>query len=88
MIDNAGSWIRDARHPTVVTRALAYALVVGAILIIINHGDALLAGNISSSRFARMGLTAVVPYFVSTFSSVGAKRSFQRRSNSDTRGNE
>jgi hypothetical protein len=57
-----------------VRRALAYALVVGGILIAINHGDALLAGEISVGRVLKMALTALVPYCVSTASSVSAIR--------------
>jgi len=59
---------------SVVKRALKYALVVGSILIAINHGDALLRGELSVGRVFRMALTAVVPYVVSTLSSVGAMR--------------
>jgi hypothetical protein len=59
----------------VVRRALAYAVVVGGVLIAINHGDALLAGDLSGTRLLKMGLTAMVPYVVSTLSSVSALRS-------------
>jgi hypothetical protein len=58
----------------VVRRALAFALVVGSILIAINHGDAVLAGDVSPKRWLKMGLTALVPYVVSTWSSVLALR--------------
>jgi hypothetical protein len=34
-----------ARQPRVVRRALAYAVVVGSLLIAINHGHAILAGT-------------------------------------------
>ena len=67
-------WIKLACQPAVVRRGLAYAVVVGAILIVINHGDALLNGDITVSRLWRMGLTVLVPYMVSTLSSVGAMR--------------
>ena len=63
-----------ALERSVVRRALGYALVVGAILISINHGDALLRGEIDSRRLFKMGLTVLVPYCVSTLSSVGALR--------------
>ena len=61
----------------VVRRALGYAVVVGAVLIAINHGDALLAGQVERGRLWKMGLTLLVPYAVSTLSSVGALRSQQ-----------
>ena len=35
-------WLAVARERAVVLRALKFALVVGAVLIAINHGDALL----------------------------------------------
>lgn len=68
------SFMAVAVQPSIVRRALAYALVVGAILIAINHGDALLAGEISVGRVLKMALTALVPYCVSTASSVSAIR--------------
>ena len=63
-----------AVQPAVVRRALAYAVGVGALLIAINHGDALLRGDVDAGRWLRMGLTVLVPYCVSTASSVGAMR--------------
>jgi len=72
-------WLRLALSPPVVRRALKYAVVVGAILIAINHWDALLAGDLPGSRLAKMALTVCVPYLVSTFSSVGAMREAQSR---------
>ena len=56
-------------------RALRYAVIVGAVLISINHGDALLAGQLTLGRVLKMGLTVMVPYVVSTLSSVEALRS-------------
>lgn len=67
-------WLQTATEPAVVRRALKYAMVVGAILITINHGDALLRGDITTARLLKMGLTVMVPYLVSTSSSVGAIR--------------
>jgi len=59
----------------VVWRASGYAVVVGAILIAINHGDALLRGDVDAVRVVKMTLTPMVPYCVSTLSSIGALRS-------------
>jgi hypothetical protein len=64
----------------VVRRALAFAVVVGAILIGINHGDALLRGEIDSVRLWKMGITVLVPYSVPTLSSVSAIRTMGGRS--------
>jgi len=63
-----------AASPDVAARALKYAIVVGALLIAINHGTALLEGDVDSSLLWRMGLTVLVPYVVSTCSSVAAMR--------------
>lgn len=67
-------WIRQALARSVVVRALKYAVVVGAVLIAINHGDAILRGEWSASRVLKMILTVFVPYAVSTCSSVSATR--------------
>ncbi len=67
-------WFDVALQASVVRRALKYAVVVGAILITINHGDAILRGDVHGIRLFKMGLTVTVPYLVSTFSSVGALR--------------
>lgn len=72
------SWWQMARSGPVVSRACKYAVVVGAVLIAINHGDALLRGDLAESRLWRMGLTVLVPYVVSTLSSVGAMRQMSR----------
>lgn len=72
------SFIAIALQPNIVRRALGYAVVVGAILIAINHGDALLAGEITTGRSLKMLLTVFVPYCVSTASSVGAIRGMAR----------
>ena len=67
-------WFRLASGPTVVRRACLYAVFVGTLLIAINHGDAILRGDTSVARVLRMVLTAMVPYAVSTASSVSALR--------------
>ena len=66
--------LRLALNGAVVRRALLFAVVVGPILIAINHGDALLRGELGAERWLKMGLTVLVPYLVSTVSSVAALR--------------
>jgi hypothetical protein len=68
-------WLRLALDGAVVRRALRTAVFVGSILIGINHGDALLRGDVDGSRLFRICLTLLVPYGVSTTSSVAALRS-------------
>jgi hypothetical protein len=71
-------WLQLATRPAVMRRALGYAVVVGAVLIFINHGDAIVRGDISIGRLLRIVLTVTVPYVVSTASSVGALRDARR----------
>lgn len=68
------AWLRLAVSATVVRRSLGYAVVVGPILIVINHADAIAAGEIDPGLLLKMGLTFLVPYLVATLSSVGALR--------------
>ncbi|RMF28144.1 MAG: hypothetical protein D6765_06440 [Bacteroidetes bacterium] len=66
-----------ALSPSVVRRALLFAAVVGPILCTINHFDVILSGEVDLLCMVKMGLTFLVPYCVSTFSSVGAIRRMQ-----------
>jgi len=50
--------------PKFAPTALKVAVVVGSILFIINHGHALLNGNMGRDRWMSAGLTYLVPYFV------------------------
>ena len=63
-----------ALHPGTVRRALATAAVVGAILLAINHGDAIVRGTMDVDRWLRAALTVLVPYVVSTVSSVSTRK--------------
>ncbi len=65
---------RLATSPSVVRRSLGFALGVGGVLIAINHGDAIWAGAVEPKRWLQIGLTTMVPYCVSTASSVMAAR--------------
>ncbi len=73
-------WLDTAREPAVVRRALRVAGVVGPILISINHGTAILRGDVTIQRVLQMLLTVIVPYAVSTYSSVGAIHERQHHS--------
>jgi hypothetical protein len=76
-------FLQIATERAVVRRALGIATVVGAVLIAINHGDAILRGDVSFARVLRMVLTVMVPYCVSTYSSVAALRSQRTQQRSD-----
>ncbi len=56
--------------------ALKTALVVGTILVAINHGDVILAG--AAPVAWKIALTYCVPYCVATWGAIGAKRRFAR----------
>ena len=67
-------WLRLATHPATVRRALITAAIVGAILVAINHGDAILSGTMTAGRTLKAALTVLVPYLVSTVSSVSTRK--------------
>lgn len=83
--DDSASWWRVASSPSIVRRALRYAFGVGALLIAINHGDAIVRRDVSARRLVQMLLTVTVPYAVSTASSIGAMRDYSRRVERDRR---
>jgi hypothetical protein len=67
-----------ATSASVVRRAMVVAIVVGTILVAINHGDAIVRGDLGLGRLLRIALTVMVPYCVSTYSSVSALRASAR----------
>jgi hypothetical protein len=73
-------WLSLCFTKPVVRQAAWSALIVGTVLILINYGDAILQGNIHRAQLGRMCLTVMVPYIVSTVSSVNTIRSMQRGS--------
>jgi hypothetical protein len=50
-------------------------MVVGSLLVVINHGDALITLDIDVEALIQIFLTYLVPYAVSTYASVEAIRS-------------
>jgi hypothetical protein len=71
-------WLQVAFQRDVVRRALICVAIVGAVLIGINHGDTILRGELTAGRIVQIALTLLVPYCVSTFSSVAAIRDKHR----------
>ena len=51
-------------------RGLKFSIIVGSILVVINHGDRLLSGGVTVTQICQIGLTYLVPYIVSTLSSI------------------
>lgn len=65
-------WFAIATRPAIVKRSVRVALVVGTVLTLINQGGRLLALDIDAPTLARIVLTYIVPYCVSTWAAVGA----------------
>ena len=66
-------WLKSASHPATIRRACATSLMVGTLLVAINHGQAIIAGQITQERIFQMFLTVIVPCVVSTASSVATR---------------
>lgn len=69
------SWLKIALRRDVVLRGLCVGGIVGTILVAINQGDLLLAGDLPLNALWKIPLTYCVPYCVSTYASVSAIRS-------------
>jgi len=65
---------RIALRRDVVERSIRVAIVVGTILVLINHASGLMHANISLTEGVQMALTYCVPYCVATYASVQAIR--------------
>ncbi len=76
---NLQRWLPVARRPSVVRRAIKVSMIVGTLLVIINHLPYLWRGDVSWFRWFQIGLTYVVPYCVATWSSVSALLEAQQR---------
>ncbi|MEM1162503.1 MAG: nitrate/nitrite transporter NrtS [Pseudomonadota bacterium] len=72
--DCAPSFFQIAMDRSVRGRAFRIAAVVGTVLALINHGDRLLAMDLDGEAILKICLTFLVPYCVSTYSSVLAVR--------------
>ena len=79
------SWFSLCFSGSVVRRALITALIVGILLIALNHGDAIIKRQVDGDRLIRMVLTLAVPYVVSTISSVSALMSMEKRDQRESR---
>ncbi|MBS4052975.1 MAG: nitrate/nitrite transporter NrtS [Methylomonas sp.] len=62
-------WLKIALQKNILMRAIKVALVVGSILMLINHGDVILSNGLQIKEFIKITLTYLVPYCVSTYSS-------------------
>jgi hypothetical protein len=55
------------RYPPLVRRSAVVALIVGSVLLAINHGDTLLAGHWDWALAWKVPLTYLVPFVVATW---------------------
>lgn len=78
MSNAPSSFVALALSRKVVLSALKVSIIVGTLLALINHGGALINMEISADRVAQILLTYLVPYCVSTYSSVSAIQSHQK----------
>ena len=63
----------------VVLTAIKVAAIVGTMLALINHGPALVALTLTPQQIVQIALTYLVPYGVSTYSSVKMLESQQKQ---------
>lgn len=59
-------------------RAAVMALIVGNVIGLVNHGDKVLMGTMLQVDWIKAGLSFLIPYTVSTISSVLAIRDQER----------
>jgi hypothetical protein len=71
-------WLQLSCDRSVVLRGFAFSAIVGTILVVVNHGDALMNGDVSTARVMKIVITMLIPYCVSTVSSVGAMQTARR----------
>jgi hypothetical protein len=72
MTDTQNGFLSIAISPRVVKSAVRVSLLVGTILALINHGEAILALAVPRENLVQILLTYLVPYCVSTWSAVRA----------------
>ncbi len=71
--------LRIALRRDVTARGVRVSLIVGTLLVLINHGDAILSGHWTAREGIKIALTYLVPYGVSTYASVASLRKMERK---------
>jgi hypothetical protein len=67
------NWFSLALEVNTLKRSIKVAVIVGTLLMLINHGNIMISGEIERHHMLKILLTYFVPYLVSTYSSVEAK---------------
>ena len=70
MMNTFSTFISIAFSREVVKNSLKVSFVVGSVLVLINHGDKIFNSNVNLENFLKTSLNYLVPYCVSTYSSV------------------
>lgn len=78
-------FITLAASGRVARPATRIAIVVGTILVLINHGDTVFQMTLTAEQVLKILLTYLVPYCVSTYSSVRAIQSHAQTRTQGTR---
>jgi hypothetical protein len=68
-------FLKYAMNREIVITSIKVAVVIGTILALINHYDAILSGTLNSTGIIQILLTYLVPYAVATY---GAAKHAQR----------
>ncbi len=79
MILAISNFLKIATGWQIIRRALTIALIVGTILALINYGDKFLMEGLTKTDLAKIFLTFLVPYGVSTISSVLAHLEWEKK---------
>ena len=67
------NWLLLAVEINTLIRSIKIAVVVGTLLMFINHSSVIMSGEIEGHHMLKILLTYLVPYLVSTYSSVESK---------------
>ncbi|WP_159653089.1 nitrate/nitrite transporter NrtS [Vibrio atypicus] len=65
-------FFKTAAEPAILKRSIKVSMIVGTILMFINHGDKLLGSGLDSTVIIKILMTYCVPFCVSTQASVSA----------------
>jgi len=66
------NFLKLALSKKVRKRAMRVSVLVGSILVLINHADSIYNGSLKPTNLLQILATYIVPYLVSTYSSVSA----------------
>ena len=79
-IKNVWSYLVSLVDPDFMPTGLKTALVVGSLLFCINHGLALMRGEMNQERWISVVLTYVMPYLVSVYGQYSYRRKMSMKS--------